>query len=303
MQVCDITNFSRGSFHDGPGIRTVVYFNNCSLRCKWCHNPETISKDNEILYIKSKCIHCGKCIEICPEHHKAVGDSMEFFREGCTKCGKCGDACPSGALNISGESYTPERLMKEIRKDKHYFEESGGGVTFSGGECLLKPQFLREVLKMCKAENIHTCIESAFHVPFENIGRVYELVDLVFADLKIPLSQKHREYTGAGNELIIENIRKLSQIHRNITVRIPLIPKVNDSVEDMKDFADIINTFRGGVKAVELLKYNYLAESKYEILGKEYTKFSDSTQSDAYVQSLVSALKSHLTRDLQVFSK
>ena len=298
-----VTNISRGSFHDGPGIRTVVYLNGCSMHCKWCHNPETISFKNEIAYVKSKCIHCAKCIEVCPDCHKIVGDNMVFIRENCKNCGKCADSCPSGALSVSGENYTPERLFKEIKKDKFYYSESGGGVTFSGGECLLQADFLKEVLKYCREENINTCIESVFFVPYENILKVIDDIDYIFADLKIPESEKHKEYTGQYNDKIIENIRNVSNIHRNIVIRIPLIPNVNDSAYDMLKFGSIINTLGEGVKGVELLKYNYLAESKYENLGKEYTKFSESTQSEDHLNTLVKALKESLIRDIDVFYK
>ena len=276
MQVCDITNISRGSFHDGPGIRTVVYFNNCSLRCKWCHNPETITKDNEILYIKSKCIHCGKCIEICPEHHKAVGDSMEFFREGCTKCGKCADACPAGALNISGESYTPERLMKEIRKDKHYFEESGGGVTFSGGECLLKPQFLREVLKMCKAENIHTCIDTSGitynpgnDVYLKKLDELMKYTDLVMLDIKHIDSEKHQNFTGKSNENILLFAKYLEEKNINLWVRHVVVPGYTDNPEDLKNLGRFIGTLKN-LHALDVLPYHTLGVEKYKKLGISY---------------------------------
>lgn len=298
-----ITNISRGSFHDGPGIRTVVYFLGCNMHCKWCHNPETISFKNEIAYVKSKCIHCAKCIEICPECHKILGNDMVFDRENCKNCGKCAENCPSGALSVSGEIYTPERLCKEIKKDKFYYSESGGGVTFSGGECLLQADFLKEVLKYCREENINTCIESAFFVPFENIEKVINEIDFVFADLKIPDREKHKEYTGQYNDKIIENIRKISNIHSNIVIRIPLIPSVNDSEEDMVKFADIINTFGKGIKGVELLKYNYLAESKYENLGKKYTAFSKSTQSEEHLNRLVTSMKRNLNKYIDVFYK
>ncbi|MBE6730513.1 MAG: glycyl-radical enzyme activating protein [Ruminococcaceae bacterium] len=299
----NITNISRGSFHDGPGIRTVVYFGGCLLSCKWCHNPETLSFKSDVVYIKSKCIHCGRCVEICPQGHEIRGNDMYFNRVSCKKCGKCAELCPSGALTVTSKPYTPEKLFKEIKKDKFYFNQSCGGVTFSGGECLLQSDFLKEVLKYCREEKINTCIESAFFVPFENILKVINDIDFVFADLKIPDREKHKEYTGQYNDRIIENIRKTSEIHSNIIIRIPLIPGVNDSERDMADFARIINTFGCGVKGVELLKYNYLAESKYENLGKEYTKFSENTQSDGHLNSLVKALKESLIRDIAVFYK
>ncbi len=285
-----ITNISRGSLHDGPGVRTVVYFKGCALRCKWCHNPETLSSKKQILYIPTKCIHCGKCIELCPQHHKILGNDMAFLREGCAACGKCAVSCPSLALSLCGEEKTAPELFEEIKKDAHYYISSGGGVTFSGGECLLYSDFVAEVTRMCKEHGIHTAIESAFFVPWEKVEEVLPFVDLFFADLKIPNSEKHRKFTGQDNRLIIENITKLSNKHSNIILRIPVIPGVNDSDDDIYAFAEIIKTFGKGIKEIELLKYNNLAESKYKIAGKEYTKFADSSQTDGEMKKICSIL-------------
>ena len=286
-----ITNITRGSLHDGPGVRTVIYFKGCGLRCKWCHNPETLSHKKEIIYIKSKCIHCGKCVEICPEHHNIRCNDMEFLREGCPACGKCAEVCPSLALNICGEKKTVNEVFDEIKKDCHYYEKSGGGVTFSGGECLLHPDFLFEIAKKCNGNKIHTAIESAFFVPWKNVEKLLPFIDLFFADLKIADPEKHCEFTGQDNRLIIDNITRLSKIHNNIILRIPVIPGVNDSDDDIDEFAKIIKTFGKGIKEIELLKYNNLAESKYNIAGKDYTKFADRSQTDGEMKKLCSSLK------------
>jgi len=285
-----ITNISRCSLHDGPGVRTVVYFKGCGLRCRWCHNPETLSAGKQILYVKSKCIHCGRCIGICPEHHTIVGDDMVFLRDGCSACGKCAADCPSLALSLCGEDKTVPELFAEIRKDSHYFTQSGGGVTFSGGECLLYPRFVKETAEMCREHHIHTAAESAFFVPWKNVEAVLPYIDLFFADLKIPDPEKHRKYTGQDNSLILSNIAKLSERHSNIILRIPMIPGVNDSDGDMDGFAEIIRTFGSGIKGVELLKYNHLAESKYSFAGKEYVKFADSSQTNEEMTKLCSSL-------------
>lgn len=285
-----ITNIARGSLHDGPGVRTVIYFKGCGLGCKWCHNPETLSFQKQILYIPSKCIHCGKCAEICPECHNIQGNDMLFVREGCTACGKCAESCPSLALSLCGENKTVNELFEEIKKDSHYYALSGGGVTFSGGECLLHPYFLSEIAKICNVNKIHTAVESAFFVPWESVEKVSSFIDLFFADLKIPDSAKHREFTGQDNRLIIENISKLSKMHNNIILRIPVIPGVNDSNDDIAAFAEIIKTFGKGIKEIELLKYNNLSESKYNLVGKNYIKFADRCQTDEEMKRLCTSL-------------
>ena len=281
-----VTNIARGSLHDGPGIRTVVYLKGCGLRCRWCHNPETLSAKREILYLPNKCMHCGECIDVCQEHHRIEGNDMLYLRDGCTACGKCADECPAGALTVCGEDMTSEEVFREIRKDAHYYAASGGGVTFSGGECLLYPDFVAETAEKCKENGIHVTIESAFHVPWANIEHVLPFTDLFYADLKLPDSAKHRLYTGQDNTLILKNLRRLSEIFPHMIVRIPVIPTVNDSEEDMKAFAEIINTFGNGIKEVELLRYNPLAKSKYEFSGREYTTFADAAQSDTEMQNL-----------------
>lgn len=285
-----ITSITRGSIHDGGGVRTVVYFKGCLMRCKWCHNPETLSMDIEVIYAPSKCIACGECIKFCPPAHKAGTDKMEFIRNNCRKCGKCADVCPTGALSVSGKEMTTDEVFEEIKKDMHYYSESGGGVTLSGGECLLQTDFASELLKRCKENNIHTAIESAFYVPYRNVEKVLPYTDLVFADLKHHNSNEHEKYTGQENKLIIENIRRVSEIHDNVIIRIPLIPNVNDSEDDIRKFGKIINTFGDGIKGVELLKYNYLAESKYEGLGMEYQSFGNETQSAERMSALSTLL-------------
>lgn len=285
-----ITNISRCSLHDGPGVRTVIYFKGCALRCKWCHNPETLSARKQILYTATKCIHCGKCLALCPEHHKISGDEMVFLREGCTLCGKCVENCPSLALNLCGEEKTVNELLEEIQKDAHYYYSSGGGVTFSGGECLLYPEFVSQIAQKCKESGIHTAVESAFFVPWENIERVLPFIDLLFADLKIPDPKKHLEYTGKDNKLIIDNIQMLSNKHDNIILRIPVIPGVNDTEKDLDGFAKIVKSFGSGIKGIELLKYNNLAEAKYIFTGKEYVKFADRSQTYEEMTKLCSVL-------------
>ena len=275
-----ISNISRCSLHDGPGVRTVVYFMGCPLRCLWCHNPETQSTRARTVYYSNKCIHCGKCIDTCNEHHVVVNGKMEFISEGCSACGKCVEICPACALTVIGEKKSVDDVFDEIKKDTHYYISSGGGVTFSGGECLLYPNFVADLAEKCHAEGIHTAVESSFCVPWKHIESALPFIDTFFVDCKIADPQKHEKYTGKDNRMILKNIRKLCQTGKQIILRIPIIPHVNDTDEDMTQFGKIIAEFGQAIQSIELLKYNYLAKSKYDLVGEKYTAFAQESQTD-----------------------
>ena len=298
-----ITNISRTSLHDGPGVRTVVYFKGCGLRCVWCHNPETTEFSQEILHAPVKCIHCGKCIMLCPEHHAVLDDQMIFNRDGCSLCGKCAKECPTGALLQTGENKSIEDLMAEIKKDAAYYEATGGGVTLSGGECLLQADFCAELLRACKTEGINTLIETALFVPWQNVEKVLPFCDAFFADLKLPSPEKHKEFTGQDNSLILENLSRLvSSKKSSVTVRIPLIPNVNDGISHMAEFAKLLLPLAKDLCGVELLRYNNLAQSKYTQLSREYRNFG-SPQTKEQIQRLCFELEAHLQSKTKVFAK
>jgi len=286
-----IADISRGSLHDGPGVRTVVYFKGCALRCSWCHNPETLSAEPEVLFAPSKCIHCGKCVELCPQHHVIKGNDMVFLRSGCTACGKCVQACPAAALRLCGEEKTAEELFSLIKKDAPYYRYSGGGVTFSGGECLLQPQMVARLAKMCKEHEINTAVETALYVPWENVEAVLEHIDLFYVDMKLPNAEKYLEFTGGRQSVILENLQKLSARRKNIVVRIPVIPGVNDADVDLDGFGLILRGIGGKIKQVELLKYNHLAESKYTMTDRPYMKFAENCQTDPEMERICAYLK------------
>ena len=290
-----ITNISRGSLHDGPGVRSVVYLKGCGLRCRWCHNPETLSAQREAAFMPSKCIGCGRCIDVCPAHHMVQDGTLRFDRHGCTACGKCADACPTEAMSIIGERMSVQQVFDVLRKDIPYYRQSGGGVTFSGGECLLHPAFVADVAALCHEAAIHTLVETALFVPWNNVERVFPLIDQFFVDLKLADPEKHRFYTGQDNALILENLRHLSQLTTPITVRIPVIPTVNDTAADFDGFVAILRTLGPAVRAVELLKYNPLASSKYELVGADYTAFATDAQSNEHMQILCDHLSSQIS--------
>lgn len=294
-----ISNISRSSLHDGPGIRSVVYLMGCSMRCRWCHNPENLSAAPKILFAPVKCIGCGRCLTVCPEHHIYQDGKHVYLREGCSACGRCAEACPVGALTLCGQNMTVNDVLKTVLKDKVYYDRSGG-VTLSGGENLLYPDFVRELLTALKAEGIHTAIETALHVPWKNVESVLNTVDLVFADLKIADSARHKQYTGVDNRLILDNLRRLTDAHPHVIVRIPLIPFVNDTVEDMSRFGEILSDMGKGLKAVEPLKYNPLAEAKYAMTGLPYTDFGRDPQSDVVLDTLKTALRQALPACIEV---
>ena len=257
-----IFDIERNSYVDGPGIRTTVFFKGCNLRCSWCHNPESQSALPQMMFYKNKCTGCGKCKEKCPNH-----------LESCELCGKCTIYCPRDAREICGKEYTVDEVMREILKDKAFYDHSGGGVTFSGGECMLQIDFLEAILKECKNNGVHTAVDTAGHVPFECFEQIIPYTDLFLYDVKCYDSDKHRQYTGASNELILSNLGRLLKMGIAIWVRIPIIPTVNDSEEEMLNIKKFIIS-SGSPEKIELLPYHAMGEHKYAAIGKQVQTFS-----------------------------
>jgi pyruvate formate lyase activating enzyme len=257
-----IFDIERNSFVDGPGIRTTVFFKGCNLRCAWCHNPESQSAAPELMFHQKRCTGCGKCKEKCP-------NSLET----CTLCGKCVLYCPNDAREIAGKKYTPEAVLRELLKDKVFYENSGGGVTFSGGECMLQIDFLEEILKRCKQNGIHTAVDTAGHVPYESFERVIPYTDLFLYDVKCVDSETHKKYTGVGNERILENLGRLLDRGVPLWIRVPIVPTVNDTIEEMRRIKAYTDR-HGGCQKIELLPYHAMGEHKYIALGKEPVLFS-----------------------------
>lgn len=295
-----IFDITRCSLHDGNGIRTVVYLKGCNLKCQWCHNPEGISLKNEVLHQESRCIKCGRCVKICPDHHIISKNVVIYKREKCSNCMKCVQACPNEALSACGKDMTVEEVFSEILKDIHYYEVTGGGVTFSGGECLLYPKFLLEILKRCKNAGINTAVETALNVKWNSIELVRNYIDTLIIDIKHYDNEIHKRLTGSGNQLIINNIRRISHLHSSILIRIPIIPMLNDGDENLIGTAKLINTFGGGIKTIELLKYNNLAGNKYTALGRKNLNIEYYPQDDDFMKQKGELIEEYVKADIVV---
>jgi pyruvate formate lyase activating enzyme len=264
-----IFNIQKFSLHDGPGIRTIVFFKGCPLRCKWCANPESLNEKINIIWDSTKCISCEKCTEICPVNAICkVNNKVIIDDDKCTGCIKCVKGCPENALETEGEYYDVQEVVKEIIKDKVFYDESGGGVTLSGGEVLLQHEFAIELLKEMKKLGIHTAIETTGYAEREVFEELIKYVDLILFDLKHYDEDKHVEWTGVSNKRIKENLNLAILKGKEIIPRIPVIPGFNNSIEDANKLADFLAELN--FKNVELLPFHQFGESKYEKLGIEY---------------------------------
>ena len=261
-----IFDIEHSSFVDGPGIRTTVFFKGCNLRCAWCHNPESQRAETQMMFYRSKCVGCGKCKEICP-HHLAS----------CDKCGTCTLYCPADARRVCGKNDTAEELLAEILKDKAFYAASGGGVTCSGGECMLQLDLLTNLLRLCREQGIHTAVDTAGHVPFSSFERVLPYTDLFLYDVKCMDPETHKRYTGVTNERILDNLATLLRLGAPLWVRIPIISTVNDTVEEMTRIKEFLDR-HGHPEKVELLPYHAMGEHKYAALGMETAVFTAPTE-------------------------
>lgn len=269
MSKAKIFNIQKFCIHDGPGIRTTVFFKGCPLRCLWCHNPESHSFYSEVLYSPEKCIKCGQCIRNC--NHEAitlVGDIISQDSHKCVLCENCIDQCVGNAREISGQEYTVKELLFEIEKDIPFYEQSGGGVTFSGGEVLCQIDFATELARACQRRGISVVIDTCGFVPFNHFEKIFPYVDLFLYDLKLMDSSLHLEYTGQDNRLILENLQKLASQGANINIRIPLIEGLNTDDNNLKTIVNFIRGIR--ISMINLLPYHALGSNKYDKLKKEY---------------------------------
>ena len=264
-----VFNIQKYSLQDGPGIRTTVFLKGCPLCCAWCHNPEGQSAEPEIMLIENRCIGCGACRRACPFTQALdAAQPLPTRPEDCTLCGACVEACPTGARQMVGQPMTTEEAMKEVTKDEVFFEESQGGVTISGGEPLSQPAFLKELLAACRARGLHTAVDTCGFGCTDNLLEVAQLADLMLFDLKHMDDDAHRRYTGVSNRPILANLKALDEVHQNIWLRVPLIPGINDSRENLEAIARLAMSL-AGVHKVTLLPYHRTGVGKFRRLGRE----------------------------------
>jgi pyruvate formate lyase activating enzyme len=265
--VFDVKKFS---IHDGPGIRTTVFFKGCPLICRWCHNPESQAPEPELVFWENRCIGCGACLEVCDQGAISWnGDAPSTDGEKCVLCGACADVCYAEAREIVGREMTVAQVMAEIERDVPFYDESGGGATFSGGEPLLQPDFLLALLRACKAQEVHTAVDTCGFAPWQVLDGIREDTDLFLYDLKLMDDARHRAFTGVSNELILQNLQLLSERGHAIFLRVPIVPGVNDDDENVRQ----IGAFAAALphlNRVDVLPYHHAAASKYARLSKVY---------------------------------
>lgn len=262
-----IFRIQRFSIHDGPGIRTTVFLKGCPLRCIWCHNPESQSFSLEVGYRKERCLGYHECLKSCERSAIEASEGISVLREKCDGCGKCVEACPSGALEIYGMDVTASHVMEIVERDRVFYKNSGGGVTFSGGEPYFQPDFLLSLLEECRNRGISAAVDTSGFTDWKVIETSMEFADLFLYNLKDYSSERHRRFCGVGNEHILQNLKNLLDAGNNVVVRIPVVPGYNFS-EDFDSYIEILAKL--GCRRIDLLPFHSLAKDKYRWLGREW---------------------------------
>ena len=273
-----VSEIQRMSTEDGPGLRTTIFFKGCSLRCAWCHNPESVSRKPQVQWMDSHCIHCLICLEAC--HQSAITATeaeIQIKRDLCMSCGECATACPAGAMELLGKKWSLDSLVHEVAKDRVYFKKSGGGVTVSGGEAALQADFVAGLLKRLQEKGIHTALDTCGHYPQESLALLLPHTDMVLYDLKEIDPLKHKEFTGSSNIKIFENIKYLSSYMKEhscpaeLWIRTPIIPETTASENNIKGIGSFVAANLPGVATRwELCAFNNLCRKKYLRLGLDW---------------------------------
>lgn len=271
MQSGLIFDVKKYAINDGPGIRIAIFFKGCPLNCRWCHNPESISTKIQKMYSPEKCIGCNACVMACPEEACTLTpNGITTDRERCTGCGICADICPTRATEMSGRLCTVEELAEVVEKERIFFDQSGGGVTISGGEPLLQPEFLIALLDELGSRSIHRAVDTTGFVKSETMLEVAKRTELFLYDLKLMDSERHKKWTGVDNTRILSNLKLLAETGTLINIRIPLVKGVNDDDENLKETAAFVAKLAGEKKKINILPYHNIAASKYLKLGEKY---------------------------------
>ncbi|HOC16920.1 MAG TPA: glycyl-radical enzyme activating protein [Vicinamibacterales bacterium] len=283
-----ILRIARFAIHDGPGIRTTVFLKGCPLRCAWCHSPESQRAAPEFMPQPDRCIRCGSCTAACPHGVLPAALADSAAPAGCTTCGACVEACPTGARELAGHPMTVDTLVALVERDRIFYDESGGGVTFSGGEPLLQPEFVLEAAASCRAEGIHVAVDTCGHVDPDALLAVAREADLFLFDLKTVDEAAHRRLTGVPNDLILSNLERLAAVHPRIIVRFPLIPGVNDDEANVRGIGALLASYR--LTRVDVLPYHRAGLAKYHRLQQPYALEEIEPPSPSHLAGVVKRL-------------
>ncbi len=282
-----VTNIQRFSLDDGPGIRTTIFLKGCSLRCSWCHNPECINPEAQIQFFVDRCTQCGACVAACPVQAQQIIDGKRIYRRDlCQRIGHCVKVCDFGALELVGKEITTSDIVTEVVKDRIFYQKNNGGVTISGGEPLLQNNFTRDILASCKKLGIHTAVDTAGNVPWQNFKQVIPQTDLFLYDLKCIDPGKHRLLTGSSNKLILDNLNLLVNEEKEIWIRIPLIPGINDKSDDILAFAKLLHQIPK-ISRIQIIPYHRYGVGKYASLGMEYDYVNINPPTDEIIKKII----------------
>lgn len=289
-----IFDIKKYAINDGPGIRLTVFFKGCNLSCQWCHNPESMSPKVQKMYNASKCIGAAKCLENCPNDAlKLTSEGIVTDYNACNLCGKCAEICPTKAFELLGSNITISDLMKEIDNEAVFFDQSGGGVTFSGGEPLMHANYLLEALKECGKRYYHRVVDTTAFSSMETLLEVAKHTELFLIDLKVIDAKKHKEFTGVSNEKILANIQELAKTQCDIIFRMPLINGVNTSEENIRKTAEFMNGLERERNLINLLPYHSIAENKHIKLGASNDFKSFDAPSEKEISEIISLFKNY----------